>query len=100
MAKELSREAALDNLVQQIFDVGWREEPVHAKDCPACDVASEIAGTLAACWDPNENWAETTVGDGLPGDSVLDQATRVAAWVLHRRLLGVKPSGRRSGGVA
>ena len=78
--------------VRLILDTLWREEPLHEKDCPACDVAAEVAGALAATWDPLDNWHETEVGDGLPGDTVLIQAERVAAHVLHRRLLGVRPS--------
>jgi hypothetical protein len=78
--------------VRLIFDSLYREEPMHEKDCPACDIACEVAGTISACWDPNEQWVETPANDGLPGDSLLDQLTRMAAWVLHRRLCGVKPS--------
>lgn len=78
--------------VRIILDSLWREEPLHERDCRACDVAAEIAGTLAASWDPHDNWSETEIGDGLPGDTVLTQAERIAAHVLHRSLLGVRPS--------
>jgi hypothetical protein len=79
-------------LLREILDVHWKEEVLHAKDCPACDLAANLAGTLGAAWDPDGRWDETPVTDGLPGDSMLDQATRIAAWVLHRDLLGQKPS--------
>lgn len=78
----------------QLLDTLWRVEPLHEKDCPACDIAADIAGTLAATWDPLELWVDTAVIDGCPGDSYLDQATRCAAHVLHRRLPG--HSGRPS----
>jgi hypothetical protein len=90
--EKMRRILADEEKVRLIMDSRYREEPVHERDCPACDLAAEIAGTFGACWDPNDQWADTTVDDGLPGDSVLDQATRMAAHVLHRRLLGVKPS--------
>ncbi|MFD2421632.1 hypothetical protein [Amycolatopsis pigmentata] len=91
-----AEQRTLDNLVDAILDTDSRTEPVHERDCPACDIASEIAGTLAAEWDPHENWHDTTVSNGLPGDTVLDQATRIAAHVLHRRLPGHQRSRRAS----
>lgn len=72
----------------QVLDTLWRVEPLHEKDCPACDIAADVAGTIAAAWDPNDNWGETPVSDGCAGDTVLDQVTRCAAHVLHRRLPG------------
>ncbi|MBB1153977.1 hypothetical protein [Amycolatopsis dendrobii] len=84
--EELQR--AADELADVLQDIEWRTEPLHERDCPACDIAADIAGTLACVWDPNGQWCETPVTDGLPGDSLLDQATRCAAHVLHRRLPG------------
>lgn len=79
-------------LLAAIADSDYRREPIHERDCPACDIAANVAGTLAAVWDPLELWAETPVSDGMPGDTVLDQATRLVAFVLHRRLPGHRPT--------
>lgn len=75
-------------ILDLIMDSKYREEPVHEKDCPACDLAAEIAGTIACCWDPLENWDETPAPDGLPGDTLLDQLVRLCAFDLHRKLPG------------
>lgn len=80
------------NLLRCIMDSEWRTEPYHEKDCPACDFADEIVATIASCWDPNDTWHDTPIGDGLPGDTVFMQAVRCTAHVLHRRMLGVVPT--------
>lgn len=69
----------------------WRTEPLHERDCPACDLASEIAGSFAAELsgpeDSLDDWNLIKADRGLPGDTKLDQMTRLAAWVLHRKLV-------------
>lgn len=77
-----------------IRDTPPRLEPLHERDCPACDIADQIAGELAAVWDPHENWWETEVNDGLPGDTMIVQVSRIAAHTLHRRMPGHQ-GGRR-----
>lgn len=79
-------------ILDAIFDTPPQHEPTHERDCPACDMADEIAGSLAALWDPHGNWWETTVDNGLPGDTLLVQVARVAAHTLHRRLPGHAPA--------
>lgn len=81
-----------ERIMQLIYDVNWCTEDVHEKDCRACDVASEVAGTIAAAWDTEDGWSTTPAADGKPGDTMLDQLTRIVAFVLHRELLGVRPS--------
>lgn len=77
-------------IMDKIFDVPPRREPVHQHDCAPCDLASEVAGCIAAMWDEDEVWDETTVTDGLTGDTKLDQLTRIVAHVLHRRMPGYR----------
>lgn len=86
----------VNRLLDKVLDSRYREEPIHEKDCPACDLAAETAGTIACCWDPNETWYEVEAPDGLPGDTLLDQLVRLIAFDLHRRLLGHAPQRRRS----
>lgn len=85
--RPLTHEQA-DRILAAVFDTPPTREPLHERDCPACDVAEDIAGCLAAVWDPHENWHEATVDNGLPGDTLLVQVSRVAAHVLHRRMPG------------
>jgi hypothetical protein len=77
---------SVNRLVRAIRDSLWRTEPLHERDCWACDVAADLAGTWAASWDVDQQWYKTPVDDGVPGDTMLDQATRIAAYVLHRRI--------------
>lgn len=70
---------------ETVFDISPRRERLHDRDCASCDLAADIAGTLSAFWDPRIEWHETEVADGLPGDTLLIQANRIVAHVLHRR---------------
>jgi hypothetical protein len=81
-----------DKFLHNILDVNWKIEDIHERDCAACDIAAEVAGTLGAAWDTDDTWNSETMTDGVPGDSRLDQVTRIVAFVLHRRLLGIYPS--------
>lgn len=84
----------IDRIIESIRDSRYREEPVHEKDCPACDLAAEIAATIACCWDPNETWWDVEAPDGLPGDTLQQQLVRLIAFDLHRKLPGHGPSRR------
>lgn len=77
-----------ENLLEAIFDNSARDEPWHESDCTACDIASQVAGELAAYWDPDAAWWETS-SVGWPELTLIQQAERVVAHVLHRRLHGL-----------
>lgn len=79
-------------LLRTILDVNWTIEATHDHDCPACDIAADIAGTFAVAWEEGEDWDTLQVDSGLPGDTKLDQAMRIASYVLHRRLHNYRPS--------
>lgn len=71
------------------------DEPYHERDCPACDLADEIVGSIGADWDPNMTWADVPAIGWDNGDSMERQAVRIVAHVLHRRLPGHSGGGRR-----
>lgn len=76
-------------ILDLLADNSPRDEPYHERDCPACDVAAEIVGALAADWDPNFTWGDVPA-IGWPGSdlTMIGQAERIVAHVLHRRLPG------------
>lgn len=81
-----------DALLKVLADNSPCDEPYHERDCPACDVAAEVVGALAAEWDPNQNWWHVPA-IGWPGGTMAQQAEKIVAHVLHRRLPG--HGGRR-----
>lgn len=95
--KRLPSDTAASRILAEIMDVRPVEEPVHDKDCPACDLACEVTGTVMAYWDPNDTWVEVEAPDGLPGDTLSRQLERMVAHVLHRRLPGHGRPTRRGG---
>jgi hypothetical protein len=80
--------AAIYRLLEAITDNSPLAEPEHERDCPACDLAAYVAGTVACYWDDEDIWDTLTAVNGLPGDTYLTQLTRMVAFVLHRRLPG------------
>lgn len=88
-------------LLDAIFGPSGVAETLHDKDCPACDFAAEIAGSIAAyvtfglpepphatdhtIWNLS---ASQHNPDVIDGDEWLDVATRLAAHVLHEKLPG------------
>lgn len=79
---------ALQAFVNAVWDIPPRREPLHEHDCAACDIADEVTGVIACYWDEPECWYTTPVNDGLPGDTLLTQLSRMVAHVLHRRMPG------------
>lgn len=76
-------------ILAMLADNSPKDEPYHERDCPACDVASEVVGALAV-----ENWW-TVPAVGWPGGlTMAQQAEKVVAHVLHRRMPG-HSGGRR-----
>lgn len=72
------------DLARLVQDTAPELEHIHRRDCPACDTAWDIAGQLAALWDPDDDIFGLPALRGVPGDTVLTQVARTAAFVLHR----------------
>lgn len=97
-------EAEKRRRTQELLDVIFGDradtlEPLHDSDCPACDLACEIAGYIAASVhfgtrvrvgrEEHTGWEEPPDSEPfVPGDTRLDQAARIAAKVLHDKLPG------------
>lgn len=95
-----------ERLVDSIFAPNGTNEKTHASDCFACDLAAEIAGSVAAYVhfgtlvrrgreEDYDGWQEPATldyADALPGDTRLDMAFRVVAHELHQKL---RTHGRR-----
>lgn len=77
-------------LIKAVFDIPPRHELLHDHDCAACDIADEVAGMIACYWDEDGFWDQATADDGLPGDTLLTQLSRMTAHVLHRRMPGYR----------
>lgn len=94
-----------ERLVDAIFEPNGTQERTHETDCPACDIASEIAGGIAVYCRPgipevqpdgtNEWNRPSTYDEGVPGDTWLDVAYRIAAYELHKKLPGHAPNSPR-----
>ena len=80
---------AIARLLAWIKDNSPKEEPFHERDCFACDVASEIVGSLAAYWSEDNEWFDS-ITDWPGGVSIAQQGEKIVAHVLHRRLYAGK----------
>lgn len=95
-----------ERLLDAIFAPSGVEETTHESDCFACDLASEIAGSIAAYVHfgtrvrvsravETDGWQEPATLDydeAVPGDTRLDMAYRIAAHELHKKLPGHAPN--------
>lgn len=95
-----------ERLLDAIFAPSGVEETTHESDCFACDLASEIAGSIAAYVHFGtrvrvskrveiDGWQEPATLDhaeAIPGDTRLDMAYRIAAHELHKKLPGHAPN--------
>jgi hypothetical protein len=56
---------------------------LHERDCAPCAAAIAVIDELAAVWDPNDTWSDVPAPDTPDEQSLLEQAYRIAAGVLH-----------------
>lgn len=92
----------VDRLVAAIFESNGTDEKTHESDCFACDLAAEIAGSIAAYVhfgtrvrvsrnEETDGWqAPATLDhpDAVTGDTRLDMAYRITAHELHKAMNG------------
>lgn len=83
-----SQSIAEENLLRAIFASSPCNEPYHENGCPACDIVSEIVGSLAAYWDVHDTWWTELITDAKwpPGITVAMQAEKIVAFILHRQM--------------
>lgn len=96
-----------ERLVDSIFAPTGVHEMTHEGDCFACDLAAEIAGSIAAhvhfgtrvhdkaTNEERDGWAEPANLDhdeAFPDDTRLDMAYRIIAFQLHTKLPGHAPN--------
>lgn len=98
---EAERRARTERLVDAIFAPNGTHERTHDSDCFACDLAAEIAGSIAASVHfgtrvrvgrtETDGWSEPATldcDDANLNDTRLDLAYRLAAHNLHKKLPG------------
>jgi len=92
-------------LLDSIFGPNGTQEQTHENDCFACDLASQIVGSISAFVhfgtlvqvdrQEHDGWDEPASVDydeAVPGDTRLDMATRIVAYHLHKKLPGHAPN--------